>query len=63
VLPTLEHVYDEIWVYGLEFCRPLAGVACPLAVRKILYTGYLRRAVPQLTEAVALRSVSSRTCW
>jgi len=56
VLPTLEHIYDEIWVYGLkDFADPLAGVACPLAVRKkILYTGYLRRAVPQLTEAIAI---------
>ncbi len=56
VLPTLEHVYDDIWVYGLEdFADPLAGVACPLSVRKkIIYTGYLRRAVPQLTEAVAI---------
>jgi predicted glycosyltransferase len=26
VLPTLEHVYDEIWVYGLQdFADPLAG--------------------------------------
>ena len=56
VLPALEHLYDEIWVYGLEdFADPLAGVACPLPVRnKILYTGYLRRAVPQLTEATAV---------
>ena len=56
VLPALEHLYDEIWVYGLEkFADPLAGVACPLSVRnKLLYTGYLRRAVPQLTEAVAI---------
>ena len=48
VLPTLEHVYDEIWVYGLErFADPLEGVACPLPVRKkLIYTGYLRRAVP-----------------
>ena len=30
---------------------------------KILYTGYLRRAVPQLTEARPSRSASSRTCW
>jgi len=48
VLPALEHFYDEIWVYGLErFADPLEGVACPAAVRKkIIYTGYLRRAVP-----------------
>ena len=52
VLPTLEHVYDEIWVYGLErFADPLEGVACPPPVRKkLIYTGYLRRAVPHLPE-------------
>ena len=56
VLPTLEHVYDEIWVYGLErFADPLEGVACPPAVRKkIIYTGYLRRAVPHLPETQAM---------
>ena len=50
VLPALEHLYDEIWVYGLaEFADPLQGVACPAAVRsKMIYTGYLRRAVPHL---------------
>lgn len=54
VLPALEHLYDEIWVYGLEsFADPLEGVACPVAVRrKMLYTGYLRRAVPDLPEAL-----------
>ena len=53
VLPALEHLYDEIWVYGLErFANPLAGVRCPASVRrKIVYTGYLRRALPNLTEA------------
>jgi len=50
-LPALEHLYDEIWVYGLAgFADPLEGVACPAAVRaKMIYTGYLRRAVPRLT--------------
>src|SRR6476469_3150106 len=49
VLPALEHLYDEIWVYGLAgFADPLHGVACPASVRaKMVYTGYLRRAVPQ----------------
>jgi len=48
VLPSLEHLYDEIWVYGLSsFADPLAGVACPADVRrKMVYTGYLRRGVP-----------------
>ncbi|HVE49300.1 MAG TPA: glycosyltransferase [Casimicrobiaceae bacterium] len=59
VLPSLEHLYDEIWVYGLSrFADPLAGVACPQRVReKMVYTGYLRRGVPQwsLGESAARR--------
>ncbi|HSC24462.1 MAG TPA: glycosyltransferase [Casimicrobiaceae bacterium] len=49
VLPALEHLYDEIWVYGLaRFADPLGGVACPASVRaKMVYTGYLRRSVPR----------------
>src|SRR5690242_9815357 len=49
VLPALENLYDEIWVYGLaRFADPLAGVACPASVRaKMVYTGYLRRSVPR----------------
>jgi predicted glycosyltransferase len=52
VLPALEHLYDEIWVYGLPgFADPLAGVACPAEVRsKMIYTGYLRRHVPHRHE-------------
>ena len=50
VLPALERLYDEIWVYGLaDFADPLQGVTCPATVRsKMIYTGYLRRAVPHL---------------
>ena len=50
-MPALENLYDEIWVYGLEsFADPLAGVVCPASVRrKMVYTGYLRRAVPHLS--------------
>jgi predicted glycosyltransferase len=50
VLPALEHLYDDIWVYGLaDFADPLQGITCPTAVRsKMIYTGYLRRAVPHV---------------
>lgn len=56
VLPALENVYDEIWVYGLRrFADPLEGIACSDEVReKMIYTGYLRRAVPQISEAPSL---------
>lgn len=54
-LPALENVYDEIWVYGQQrFADPLAGVVCPVSVRrKMIYTGYLRRAVPQINATQA----------
>lgn len=46
---ALERYYDEIWVYGLEeIHRPLAVLDLTLEVqRRITYTGYLRRELPQ----------------
>jgi predicted glycosyltransferase len=45
VMPALEQLYDEIWVYGLAgICEPLAGLDVPDSVAtKLRYTGYLRR--------------------
>lgn len=45
VMPTLENLYDAIWVYGLpQICDPLEGIDVPPAVRrKMIYTGYLLR--------------------
>ena len=50
-LPALRDLYDEIWVYGLpQICDPLEGIELPQSVRqKMVYTGYLRRDVPQRT--------------
>ncbi|MDX1738437.1 MAG: glycosyltransferase [Alphaproteobacteria bacterium] len=47
-MPALEHLYDEIWVYGLpQICKPLDGMEVPESVlRKMVYTGYLERDVP-----------------
>lgn len=44
-MPALEHLYDQIWIYGLpQIHDPLAGFDLPEAVRsKIIYTGYLPR--------------------
>ena len=49
VLPALRDIYDEIWVYGLpQVCDPLAEIDLPQSVRrKMVFTGYLRRTVPQ----------------
>ncbi len=52
VLPALRDLYDDIWIYGLpQICDPLAGISLPRTVkRKISYTGYLPRSVPQATQ-------------
>ncbi len=52
VLPALENLYDDIWVYGRpEIYNPLNGIDVPQKVLdKITYTGYLRRSSsPTLT--------------
>ena len=45
VMPTLDNLYDELWVYGLpQICNPLEGLNIPQSVqRKTVYTGYLQR--------------------
>tara|TARA_R110000868_G_scaffold6363_5_gene36098 strand:+ start:1449 stop:2669 length:1221 start_codon:yes stop_codon:yes gene_type:complete len=45
VMPALENLYDEIWVYGLpQICDPLAEIDLSAQVRrKMVYTGYLER--------------------
>jgi predicted glycosyltransferase len=47
-LPALTDLYDGIWVYGLpQICDPLDGIEVPDFVRrKVVYTGYLERKVP-----------------
>ena len=47
VLPALQDLYDEVWVYGVrEVCDPYDGLDIPAEIRmKTRYTGYLRRHV------------------
>ena len=54
LLPVLENIYDEIWVYGHEdFWDPLSELDVSELVRKkMTYTGYLRRTVPQHSKAL-----------
>jgi predicted glycosyltransferase len=49
VVPALRDLYDQIWVYGLpQICDPLEGIELPKSVRrKMIYTGYLHRTLPQ----------------
>ena len=53
VMPALDELYEQIWVYGLpEICDPLEGLPVPASVRdKMQYTGYLKRSAPQSTSA------------
>ena len=46
---VLERHYDEVWVYGVpRLHRPLAGLGLGTDVeRRLIYTGYLRRALPR----------------
>jgi predicted glycosyltransferase len=46
---ALRRYYDEVWVYGLsEIYEPLMALDLPRDVeRRIAYTGYLRREIPQ----------------
>lgn len=49
VMPALEELYDEIWVFGLEqMGDPLDGLEVPVSVRrKTIYTAYLSHLIPQ----------------
>jgi len=60
VLPALQNYYDDIWVYGLpQICDPLEGVEAPPSVRKkMTYTGYLRRQLPQTPSQPILETVA-----
>jgi predicted glycosyltransferase len=53
VMPALQDLYDEIWVYGLpEIAEPLAGLDCtPQVEAKMTHTGYIRRSLPQRDRA------------
>ncbi len=48
VIPLLENVYDQIWVYGLkEYHDTLQGLDLPDHIMdKVVYTGYFRRQLP-----------------
>lgn len=47
ILPALQNLYDDIWIFGVEqLYNPLQELGLPADVkRKITYTGYLPRSV------------------
>ncbi len=58
VIPALENLYDDIWVYGLpKLYKPLDGVGVSAKIlNKMSYTGYLRRSIPISLAAQSLRT-------
>ncbi len=62
VLPSLEDMYDDIWIYGLpQICEPLDGIGLPECVlRKVIYTGYLPRTVRDAPSSQQLPEVVNR---
>lgn len=49
VVPALENLYDDIWIYGPpDLHSPLDGLALSRSIRdKAIFTGYLRREMPK----------------
>lgn len=56
-LRKLEHLYDQIWVYGPEgFWNPLTGLDISHSLeQRLYYTGFLRRVVPRADPSRPLR--------
>lgn len=48
VLPALDKLYDDIWIYGSEsIVNPIHGIELPKSTRKKMrYLGYLKRQLP-----------------
>jgi predicted glycosyltransferase len=48
VVPALDKLYDEIWIYGSEsIINPIQGIELPRSTRdKMRYLGYLKRELP-----------------
>ncbi|MDF2367180.1 glycosyltransferase [Sneathiella sp.] len=56
VMPALEDLYDDVWIFGVkQIYNPLTGLDIPASVkRKITYTGYLRRSAPAVSQPAIL---------
>jgi len=62
VIPALEDLYDDIWIYGLkEIYDPLQGIEISDRVRaKMRYTGYLKRSKPAAPPALLVDDLAQR---
>jgi predicted glycosyltransferase len=61
VMPALENLYDDIWIFGVEqIFDPLEGIDISAKIkRKITYTGYLPRTVPTTSEPAILGEMTA----
>jgi len=58
---ALDAYYDAIWIYGLpQICDPLEGISLPPSVRrKMTYTGYLPRSLPESIPSLHLDKIQA----
>ncbi len=62
VIPTIEQLYDDIWIYGLQrIYDPLQGLGLSADVaRRSVFTGYLKRSRPVAMPAAGLDDIARR---
>jgi predicted glycosyltransferase len=62
VIPAIEELYDDIWVYGLrQIYDPLQGLGLSKSVAgRTTFTGYLKRTRPAAKAASALDDIARR---
>ncbi|MFM9863935.1 MAG: glycosyltransferase family protein [Micropepsaceae bacterium] len=62
VIPAVEQLYDDIWVYGLKaIYDPLSGLGLSADVgAKTTFTGYLRRTRPSAMPAATFADIGQR---
>ena len=54
VLPALENLYDEIWIYGLpQVSNPLEGLDLPDTYKQLLVLGQESQSMPKVLSCVA----------
>jgi predicted glycosyltransferase len=62
VIPAIEQLYDDIWIYGLKgIYDPLQGIGLSASVAaRTTFTGYLKRSRPVAMPAFGLEDVDRR---
>lgn len=57
IIPQLDHLYDQIWIYGPDsFFNPLDGLDIPpVILDRVRYTGFLPRSLPDVDDGTSAR--------